>query len=116
LQKIFAQAPVAIVVFRGRDFVVELANPFYQALLPGKELVGRRFADIVPELGGDVWEAFHRVMDTGSMTGPEKKLLEGMLERGLGVQRKKPAPRKAAKKSPQTRAPRKKSVLPKAPF
>ncbi len=30
-----------------------------------------------------------------AMTPPEKKLLEAMLERGLGVQRKPPAPRKA---------------------
>ena len=35
-------------------------------------------------------ENFNRVM-----TQPEKKLLEGMLERGLGVQRKKPAVKKA---------------------
>jgi len=31
-----------------------------------------------------------------TMTGPEKKLLEGMLERGLGVQRKKVVAKKAA--------------------
>jgi PAS domain S-box-containing protein len=65
LQKVFAQAPIAIVVFRGRDFVIELANPFYQALVQGKELVGRRFADVVPELGQDVWDILHRVVDTG---------------------------------------------------
>jgi PAS domain S-box-containing protein len=65
LQQVFAQAPVAIVVFRGRDFVVELANPFFQALLQKKELVGRRFADVVPELGEDVWAIFHKVFDTG---------------------------------------------------
>jgi len=65
LQKVFAQAPVAIVVFRGRDFVVELANPFYQALVQGKALIGRRFAEVVPELGEDVWAIFHRVLDTG---------------------------------------------------
>jgi hypothetical protein len=44
-----------------------------------------------------------------AMTAPEKKLLEGMLERGLGVQRKKPAVRKAAPKSPQKRAPRRRT-------
>jgi PAS domain S-box-containing protein len=65
LQQIFAQAPVAIVVLRGPEFVVEMANPFYHALLQGKELVGRPFADIVPELGQDVWDAFHRVLETG---------------------------------------------------
>jgi PAS domain S-box-containing protein len=65
LQQVFAQAPVAIVVFRGPNFVVELANPFYQALLPGKELVGRPFAEVVPELGEEVWSVFHKVIETG---------------------------------------------------
>jgi PAS domain S-box-containing protein len=65
LQQVFEQAPVALVVFRGRDFIVELANSFYQALLQGRELVGRRFADVVPELEPAVWDAFHQVMDTG---------------------------------------------------
>jgi hypothetical protein len=43
----------------------KLANPLYQAVLPGRELVGRRFADVVPELGQEVWDVFRRVMDTG---------------------------------------------------
>jgi len=65
LQEIFLQAPVAIVVLRGPDFVVELANAHYQAFLPGKQLVGRPFAEIVPELGEDVWEIFRKVLETG---------------------------------------------------
>jgi len=39
-----------------------------------------------------------------AMTAPEKKLLEGMLERGLGVQRRKPAVKKAAAKASQKKA------------
>jgi PAS domain S-box-containing protein len=65
LQQVFAQSPVAIIVFRGRDFVVELANPPYQALVQGRELVGHPFRDVMPELGQDVWDVFHRVLDTG---------------------------------------------------
>ena len=65
LQEVFSQAPIAIVVFRGPDFVVELANPYYQALLPGKQLVGRPFAEIVPELGADVWAIMRKVFETG---------------------------------------------------
>jgi hypothetical protein len=42
-----------------------------------------------------------------AMTQPEKKLLEGMLERGLGVQRKKPAVKKAAPKASQKNAAKK---------
>ena len=40
-----------------------------------------------------------------TMTPPEKKLLESMLERALGVQRKKPAAKKTALKAPQKRVP-----------
>lgn len=65
LNQVFQQSPVAIVVFRGPEFVVELANPPYLALLQKREVVGRRFADVVPELSKDVWDAFRHVMDTG---------------------------------------------------
>ena len=65
LQQIFRQAPVAILVLRGREFVVELANPTYATLLQGRELLGRRFADAVPELGQHVWDAFNSVLDSG---------------------------------------------------
>ncbi len=64
LQQVFSQAPVAIVVARGREFVVEMANPSYQALV-NRDLVGRRFEEVLPELDSEVWEAFRRVMDTG---------------------------------------------------
>jgi len=65
LQRVFAQAPVAIAVFRGEDFIVEIANPSYRTLLPDRDLVGRRLADIIPELGQNVWEALRHVFDTG---------------------------------------------------
>ncbi len=64
LQQVFSQAPVAIVVVRGPQFIIEMANPSYSALVK-RELVGRRFEEVLPELGADVWEAFRRVMDTG---------------------------------------------------
>ena len=64
LQQVFSQAPVAIVVARGREFIVEMANPSYRALV-NRDLVGRRFEEVLPELDSDVWAAFRRVMDTG---------------------------------------------------
>jgi hypothetical protein len=54
---------------------------------------------------------FNRVM-----TAPEKKLLEGMLERGLGVQRKKPAVKKPAPKKTASAAPRKRAPVKRKPF
>jgi PAS domain S-box-containing protein len=66
LHQIFQQAPVAIVVFRGADYVVELANPHYQALFQGRDLVGRRFfVDVVPDVDPRVRDAFDHVMNTG---------------------------------------------------
>jgi hypothetical protein len=53
---------------------------------------------------------FNRVM-----TAPEKKLLEGMLERGLGVQRKKPAAKKPAAKKTAPAAPRKRTPVKRQP-
>jgi hypothetical protein len=54
-----------------------------------------------------------------AMTQPEKKLLEAMLERGLGVQRKKPAVKKAPaspkKAAVKKAAPRKTAVRKTAP-
>ena len=50
-----------------------------------------------------------------AMTPPEKKLLEGMLERGLGVQRKKPAVKKAAPKVSQSKAAPKRTPSPRKP-
>jgi hypothetical protein len=49
------------------------------------------------------------------MMAPEKKLLEGMLERGLGVQRKKPAVKKPAAKKTIPTTPRKRTPVKRQP-
>lgn len=65
LNQVFKQAPVGIAVLRGSDHVVELANPTYQALLQGRDLINRKLAEIVPELNPEVWNVFQRVLSTG---------------------------------------------------
>ncbi len=65
LNQIFAQAPVAICVLSGPDFVYEMANPFYHQLVLHRQLLGRRIADVIPDLPEDVWQAFRRVVDHG---------------------------------------------------
>ncbi|MFL6450688.1 MAG: PAS domain-containing protein [Bryobacteraceae bacterium] len=65
LQQIFRQAPVAIVVLRGRNLVIELANPFYEAMVQRKNLVGLPLASAIPDVGRHVWDAFDQVLDTG---------------------------------------------------
>jgi PAS domain S-box-containing protein len=47
------QAPVAISVVRGPDFVYELANPLAQAMIGGRDIVGKTVREAFPELGAD---------------------------------------------------------------
>jgi signal transduction histidine kinase len=65
LVQVFRQAPVGIVVLRGPEHVIELANPTYQALFAGRDLVGRRFSEVVPELNEDLLNGFRYVLSTG---------------------------------------------------
>ena len=65
LQQVFAEAPVAVCVLRGRELIYELANVFYQALFPKRALLGRPLTEAVPELSPEIITALHRVLDTG---------------------------------------------------
>ena len=50
LATVFRQAPAYIATVRGPDHVFEMANPQYQQLAGGRELIGRAARDAVPEL------------------------------------------------------------------
>ncbi len=65
LQQIFHQAPVGIIVLRGPELIVELANPVYQTLMQDRDLIGRPFREVVPELQQVIWDAFDSVLTTG---------------------------------------------------
>jgi signal transduction histidine kinase/FixJ family two-component response regulator len=49
LTDVLEQAPVAVIVVRGPDHVVELMNPFYRQLIGDRDVIGRRFADVFPD-------------------------------------------------------------------
>ncbi|KAA5532231.1 PAS domain-containing protein [Taibaiella lutea] len=48
----FMQAPAGVCILRGPELVYELVNPAYQALLPGRKLLGRPILEALPELVG----------------------------------------------------------------
>ncbi|MEH3105300.1 MAG: PAS domain S-box protein [Sphingomonas phyllosphaerae] len=50
LRQMFDQAPGFIAVLRGPDYMIELANATYQRMSGGRTLVGRRYADALPEV------------------------------------------------------------------
>lgn len=61
------QAPVAVAVFRGEDFIVELANDAYLPLVAKgrSELEGKPFFEVLPEIQDIVAPLFRNVMRTG---------------------------------------------------
>lgn len=51
LVEIFKQAPVGITIVRGPEFVYEMVNDNYRAMLQNsREFIGRRYIDVFPEL------------------------------------------------------------------
>ncbi|QIL75080.1 PAS domain-containing protein [Hymenobacter sp. HDW8] len=66
LQRLFMEAPAAICILTGPDFVFELVNPGYQRLLPGRQLLGLPFVEAVPELANhSSVEVFRQIYQTG---------------------------------------------------
>src|SRR5579864_2901997 len=65
LGEIIEKAPVAISVVRAPDFIYELVNPAFQALAPGKQILGLRFSDIWGEESDPLVTSLENVIATG---------------------------------------------------
>lgn len=50
LETVINNIPAEINLMRGSDLRIELINPAYQAIAPGKEMVGRTLDEVWPEL------------------------------------------------------------------
>ena len=66
LRELFAQAPGFVAILRGPDHVFDLCNDSYRALGGGRELVGRRLAEAMPEV---VEQGFIDILDEVYRTG-----------------------------------------------
>lgn len=64
-EAVVENAPVGISVLRGPSFRYELVNPAYQAIVPGKALLGRTVAETWPELADQVVPLLQQVLETG---------------------------------------------------
>ncbi len=64
LDTVVRNAPVAICLLRGPDFVYELVNPAFEAILGHLPRIGRRVADVVPD-PAEIVPALQRVLETG---------------------------------------------------
>ena len=66
LRQLFDQAPGFICVLRGPEFVYEMANDAYLALIGRRDIVGRTRREVLPELAGQGVDAMlKRIFETG---------------------------------------------------
>ncbi|RZK24574.1 MAG: PAS domain S-box protein [Hymenobacter sp.] len=64
--ELFMRAPAAICIFDGPDWVYEFVNPGYQAMFPGRALLGKPLLEALPEVADQPLMAIlHHVYDTG---------------------------------------------------
>jgi signal transduction histidine kinase/CheY-like chemotaxis protein len=66
LDELFMQAPAGIAVLDGPEHVFELANPAYHAFIGGRDIVGKRLVDALPEMRG---QPFPALLDEVYRTG-----------------------------------------------
>jgi signal transduction histidine kinase len=65
-EELFRTAPAGICIFDGPEWVYQFVNPGYQAMFPGRELLGKRLVDALPEVADQpLMTILHRVYDTG---------------------------------------------------
>jgi PAS domain S-box-containing protein len=69
LTQVFEQAPVAVAVVRGRvarELVYEVVNRRYMEIIPpGRQPLGRRLVDVLPEMDERLLDTLQDVLDTG---------------------------------------------------
>lgn len=66
LKSLFMQAPAGICILSGQEFTFELINPRYQALFPGRDLLGKPLVQALHELQGQhIISVLQEVYSTG---------------------------------------------------
>ena len=66
LAELVRHAPAFIAVLRGPDFVFELANENYYQLVGHRDIIGKRFADAIPDVAG---QGFDQILKGVFTTG-----------------------------------------------
>ena len=65
LETVVQHMPVAMNLIRGSDLRLQMVNPAYQAIAPGKDMVGKTLDELWPETGQDFAALCRRVLETG---------------------------------------------------
>jgi PAS domain S-box-containing protein len=81
LQEIFAHVPAAIAVLEGPEHVYAAASDAYRRLVGGRDVLGKRVVDAVPELAE---QGFVELLDRAYETGKEVRASSAQLRRADG--------------------------------
>ncbi|MCJ7682836.1 MAG: PAS domain-containing protein, partial [Desulfobacteraceae bacterium] len=65
LETVIQNIPIAVNLIRGRDLRIELINPAYQAIGPGKDMVGKTLDELWPDTQHNFEDLCRRVLATG---------------------------------------------------
>lgn len=65
LETVINHLPASVSVLSGKDMRIELANPAYRAIAPGKEMIGMTWDELWPETGQNFREICNIVLETG---------------------------------------------------
>ncbi|AZZ37035.1 hypothetical protein CIK05_09600 [Bdellovibrio sp. qaytius] len=65
-EAVFYGSEAPLVIFMGPDMIYEMLNDSYQAIYPGRELIGKSIFEVIPELAHSAFPAIlKKVYDTG---------------------------------------------------
>ena len=85
LQQVFVHAPAVIAMYSGPDHVVTMVNPVWEQVVGKKDVLGRPFREVFPELEeSGLYELLDRVYETGEPYVGNETLIP--LDRGEGVE------------------------------
>ncbi len=77
LEKMFAQSPTGIALLEGDQFKFIMANSAYHKLIGGREIIGRNFDDVLPEMKSQgISETLRKVYDSGESYVAEEERVE----------------------------------------
>jgi len=85
LYEVFMQAPAAISVLEGPEHIFTVANPLYQKLVGGRDVIGKPVREALPELlGQGFFERLDGVFSSGKAYS-ERERVVSLDRRGTGV-------------------------------
>jgi PAS domain S-box-containing protein len=65
LEAVVHNLPNGVVLYRGPEYIFEVANPAYLTIAPGKDILGKTLEEVWPEVYSVIAPRFKRVLETG---------------------------------------------------